>query len=147
MATNIQYMNKMQNIKESIPENRGMLLERNDSHAKTVQALAQYGVPEQQIAYIVDIKDTRTLHRLYGEELKKGRASADSKLLQTAYSLAVDDKNTSMLIFLMKTRLGMKETKGIELSNPDGSMSTAPSVIQLVGKLDDGEDSDSTEAD
>lgn len=139
----------MKDIKASIPENRGREgLKRDEGHAKTVQALAQYGVPEQQIAYIVGMKDTRTLHKLYDDELKKGRASADSKLLQTAYSMAVDDKNTSMLIFLMKTRLGMKETNAVEVSNPDGSMSNAPQIIQLVGKLDEPDtDSDTTEAD
>lgn len=121
-------------------------IERDKTCAKIVQVLSQYGVPEKQIATIIGIKDTRTLHKLYEEEIQKGRASADSKLLQTAYSMAVDDKNTAMTIFLLKTRLGMRETKGIELSNPDGTI-TAPSVIQLVGKLDEDPDSDSTEAD
>ena len=54
------------------------------------------------------------------------------------------------LIFLMKTRLGMKETNAVEVSNPDGSMSNAPQIIQLVGKLDDDsedKDSDTSEAD
>lgn len=121
--------------------------QRNEKDAKTVQALAQYGVPEKQIGVVVGIKDTRVLKRLYEEEIEAGRATADSKLLQTAYEMAVVDKNPTMAIFLMKTRLGMKETNAVELSNPDGSMSSEPHVIRLVGKIDDDGHPDSTEAD
>lgn len=89
--------------------------------ATLARSLAMYGVPIKDIAVQAKIGET-TLEKYYRKELDEGKAMATAKLTQTAYRLAVDEKNVTMLIFLMKTRLGYRETdktqeQGVEPKN------------------------------
>jgi hypothetical protein len=99
-----------------------------------VQVMAQYGVPQEQIraalvtAGFEPMGETK-FAELYREELDAGKAIGDSKLLETAFKVAVEGKNVAMLCFLLKTRLGMRETNRVEMTSPDGSMS--PNIVRL----------------
>ena len=102
-----------------------------------VQALAQYGVPYQRIRAVLasagfePIGETKFVE-LYKEELEKGRSLGDSKLMETAFKLAVEDRNVTMLCFLLKTRLGLRETGPIE--KEDGQQPTAIKVQVVDGR-------------
>lgn len=109
-----------------------------------VQALAQYGVPYDQIRAVLassgfePIGETK-FAELYREELDKGKALGDSKLMETAFKVAVEGKNVAMLCFLLKTRMGMRETNRLEMTSPDGSLSPLDVQVNFIG-VDNAED-------
>ena len=80
----------------------------SDDDAKTVRLLAKYGVPQEDICAELGIC-VETLVKLYGADWKEGRAEGNSRIRETLYQMAVDEKNPSCLIFLCKTRLKMHE--------------------------------------
>ena len=93
--------------------------------AGTVRALRTFGVPIPTICRTIQQNELgkisqNTLRKLYAKELEEGEALGDSKLYETAFSIATKQKNVTMLIFLMKTRLGLKETERHEVTGEDG---------------------------
>jgi len=82
--------------------------QRNETDGKVVEALAAFGVPQESIAGHIGMS-VPTLVKLYKAELKKGKSTGDVKLMETAFSKATKDRDTAMLIFLLKTRLHMSE--------------------------------------
>lgn len=99
--------------------------------ADTVQTLAQYGVPYEDIAAKYGMSSD-TLVKLYSEELKKGKAEAHEKARGALFEEAVLKRNPTLLMFYCKTQLGMKETSGVELTNPDGSMTPLEMTVSFV---------------
>lgn len=114
--------------KEYIPE-----------QAKVVRTLSAYGVPEEDIASELEMC-VETMHRLYSKELRAGRVKADTKIRQTLYDKAVNQGNTACLMFICKTRLGMRETNRLEMTSPDGTMSPLDINVNFIG-ADDGSES------
>jgi hypothetical protein len=106
--------------------------------AKIVRSLSAYGVPEEDIASEIDMC-VETMHKLYGKELRAGRIKADSKIRQTLYDKAVNQGNTACLLFMCKTRLGMRETNRLEMTSPDGSLSPLDVQVNFIG-VDNAED-------
>lgn len=99
--------------------------------ADTVQTLATYGVPYEDIAAKYGMSSD-TLVKLYSEELKKGKAEAHEKARGALFEEAVLKRNPTLLMFYCKTQLGMKETSGVELTNPDGSMTPLEMTVSFV---------------
>ena len=95
----------------------------NADHAKTVRALSQYGVPQEDIAATIGCCVETTL-KLYGQEHKEGRAVANAKIGKRLFEKAMDG-DTTALIFWCKTRMGWRETQKVDLTSSDGSMSPA----------------------
>lgn len=131
-------------------------IKRDEKLAEIVRQRSAIGATRADIAAEIGI-GVDTLRKLYKEELDAGKIRADNVLRQTLYQIAVGKKdeqgnyivepNLTALIFLSKVRLGLKETKAVEMSNPDGSMTNMPSVIQLVGRIDEDEDPDTPQTD
>ena len=108
----------------------------NPPHAPTeksraeVAALYSYGIPQQEIARFIGI-DTKTLSKHYREELDvaqvKAHAAVGRFLFQSATGATLKEGASHSdcvraAMFWAKTRMGWKETQGIEHSSPDGSM-------------------------
>ena len=108
----------------------------NPPHAPTdksraeVAALYSYGTPQQEIARFIGI-DTKTLSKHYREELDvaqvKAHAAVGRFLYQSATGATLKEGASHSdcvraAMFWAKTRMGWKETQGIEHSSPDGSM-------------------------
>jgi hypothetical protein len=89
-------------------------------HRRTVEAMSGYGMTEEQIAILIGPRgiDPKTLRKHFRRELSRGAAQAMAKLKQTAYQMATVEKNTTMIIFLLKTRGGSRETDRIERGGP-----------------------------
>lgn len=100
---------------------------KSEEKARLVRVMAQYGAPQEDIAHEIGIS-VDTLAKYYAQEYAAGKAHADVIIRQTLFDKAVKQKDTACLIFLCKTRLGMRETNRTELVSPDGSMSPAPPV-------------------
>lgn len=85
--------------------------------AKQVRDMSAWGCPQADIAKMFGLTLDK-LKKVYGPELDEGRFDADNKIRKTLIDEAVNAKNTSVLIFLAKTRLRMSETSRVEMVNP-----------------------------
>ena len=61
----------------------------NAEHAKTVRALSQYGVPQEDIAATIGCC-VETMLKLYGQEHKEGRAVANAKIGKRLFEKAME---------------------------------------------------------
>ena len=93
----------------------------NADHAKTVRALSQYGVPQENIAATIGCC-VETMLKLYGQEHKEGRAVANAKIGKRLFEKAMEG-DVSALIFWAKTQMKWRETSKIDLTSSDQSMS------------------------
>ena len=83
----------------------------NAEHAKTVRALSQYGVPQEDIAATIGCC-VETMLKLYGQEHKEGRAVANAKIGKRLFEKAMEG-DVSALIFWAKARMRWRtEDKG-----------------------------------
>ena len=111
-----------------------------------VAALRSYGIPQEEVAAYIGI-DAKTLRKYYRDELDKAAITANAKVGQFLYQNATGstlDKGAThgdcvrAAMFWAKTRMGWKETQGLEHTSPDGSMS--PTRIELVAPSVDPKD-------
>ena len=78
---------------------------------RQVEALAAYGIPEDDIAMVIDI-DPDSLRRHYRQELATGHIKANSKVAENLFRKATGDGREAVTaaIFWLKTRARWKET-------------------------------------
>jgi hypothetical protein len=78
---------------------------------RQVEAMAAYGIPEADIAMVIEI-DPKTLRRHYRKELGTGHIKANTKVAENLYRKATGDGRESVVaaIFWLKTRARWKET-------------------------------------
>src|SRR5436190_23836785 len=88
---------------------------------RQVEALAGYGVPEAEIAAMVEI-DPKTLRKHYRHELDHGHSKANAKVAENLYRKALGDGRESVTaaIFWLKARARWKETSIHEHGGVDG---------------------------
>lgn len=112
--------------------NRGRPAKKRDQKlADEVRRMAMLGIPQDKIAMSIGMCKN-TLLKLYSDELRIGEIKAEQIISQTAFQVATnpDNPNPAMLMFLLKTRFGYRETEKKELEVKN----TTP--IQLVIKND-----------
>ena len=86
-----------------------------------VAALVGYGLKYETVAAHPDIKcSVRTLHKHYRVELDEGNAKAMGLIGEAIFEEGVLKRNTAILIFLAKTRLGLQEVTRQETTGLDG---------------------------
>jgi len=95
--------------------------ETTDLDIGKIEAMAAYGCILRTIAAefsisLSSLNNWRKEDPRIDEAYKRGRDKGSNRILQTAYNQAVKG-NTTMLIFLMKTRLHMSERPVIDLSS------------------------------
>lgn len=103
--------------------------------SRIVRVMAQYGAPQSDIAAEIGI-NVDTLAKYYSLEYAEGRVQADTVIRKTLFDMATKEKNVACLLFLCKTRLGMRETARTEIVSPDGSLS-APAVTIDMSSVDE----------
>lgn len=124
---------------------------RNDRDANIVYSYSAYGATLEDIASILGMDD-KTVTKYYKEELVSGKCTANGKIAQRLYNMAIgkdpvvdpetntviaegSPPNLIALIFLAKTRLGWRETKvleqtvdmktsGVQIYLPDNGMTS-----------------------
>lgn len=79
-----------------------------------IRRLAEIGLRDDHIARFYEISEP-TLKKYAARELSEGRHKGHSTLLTLAYDRA--RKSDAILIFLLKTRLGMKESGPDDTNN------------------------------
>lgn len=88
----------------------------NDTKGKVI-GLKIVGLTDEKIAIHLSIS-VNTLKKYYSHELEHGVADLHGQLVGKAYDKAINKNDTIMQIFLLKTRLGWKETHVQELTIP-----------------------------
>ena len=78
---------------------------------RQVGAMAGYGIPEADIACVLEI-DAKTLRKHYRRELDKGHIKATARVTENLYRKATGEGREAVTaaIFWLKTRAGWKET-------------------------------------
>lgn len=93
--------------------------EPDEKQRELVAILAGHGIPQETICTFIfwgELTEKAgkpitppTLRKAFRLELDNGKHMRDSKLLRTAFEMATVDKVPSVLIFLLKTQVGLKE--------------------------------------
>lgn len=91
-----------------------------DADRQTVEKLAGFGVPFEQIASLIQGGiSADTLKKYFAEEMLKGKAKANSQVGQTLFQKAVDG-DTAAAIWWSKSQMRWKEVQHHELTGKDG---------------------------
>jgi len=89
-----------------------------DEQRRLVESTSGLGLPQEQIAILVDI-DEKTLRLHYRRELDAGKAKANGQIAKTLFSKATSG-DTTALIWWTKTQMRWSETIKNELTGADG---------------------------
>jgi hypothetical protein len=81
-----------------------------------VEKMAGYGIPEVDIANVLDI-DPKTLRKHYRRELDTAFVHANAKVAGTLFNMATEQNNVAAAIFWMKARAGWREKLQVESTN------------------------------
>lgn len=94
----------------------------DEASRRQVEALAGYGVREDEIAEFIGI-DPKTLRKHYGRELRRGHIKANASVAENLYRRATGDGREAITaaIFWIKTRAGWKESLTHVVSGPEGA--------------------------
>ena len=104
-----------------------------DEQRKQVQAMSGYGVPQADIAVVLDI-DPKTLRLHFRRELDLGSVQATAKVAETLFRQATAGGNTAAMIFWMKARAGWRETQVTAGTGPNGEIITRVEYAWADGK-------------
>lgn len=106
--------------------------EPDDKTRKTVEAMSSYGIPQEDIAKVLEI-DPKTLRKYYEYELDTAATKATAQVAQRLYQKCMND-DTSSIIFWLKTRAKWAETVKQENQtlDKDGKPTDPVSQIQVT---------------
>ena len=109
------------------------MFEPTDEQRKQVEAMSGYGVPQDDIATVLDI-DPKTLRLHFRRELDLGSVRATAKVGESLYKQATGG-NVAAAIFWMKARAGWRETQVHEINNRALSAEQVEArIAELIGK-------------
>lgn len=89
----------------------------------TVKAMSAYGIPQEQVARVLDIH-SETLRIHYRDELDLGVIEANAQVAKTLFNQGVKDGNTTALIWWTKSRMGWKEKTEVAHTDAEGNSMT-----------------------
>ncbi|MBV8916413.1 MAG: hypothetical protein JOZ05_25670 [Acetobacteraceae bacterium] len=90
-----------------------------DQQRRTVRAMAAYGVPQDDIARVIDVAP-KTLRLHFRDELDRAVIEANAKVAQTCYQMAISGQHPAATFFWLKTRAGWRETDRLEHTGANG---------------------------
>ena len=105
---------------------------------RQVEAMVAYGVPETDLARVLDI-DPKTLRKHYRDELDTGHVKATAKVAEFLFHKATTEGSqcVTAAIFWMKTRGGWRETPQVhEVAVRDVTAMTDDELIARIRVLD-----------
>lgn len=108
---------------------RGVKHEPTDATRQKVSSMAAIGIPQEDIARVLDIDD-ETLRQYYRDELDKAAIVANAQVGGQLYKKAMSGDTTS-IIFWCKTRMGWKESMLLE-GDPKNPLKMLVSIVDDV---------------
>jgi hypothetical protein len=105
----------------------------------TVQALAGYGIPQPEIAYIVGI-DPTTLRERYRAELDRGRAVANANVAKNLYAIAIGTGREAVTagMFWLRCRAGWSEFAPVQAEPKPASLGKKDAQALAAETADQG---------
>jgi DNA-binding XRE family transcriptional regulator len=99
---------------------------------KQVEALAAYGIPQEEICKVVGVSKP-TLHKYYRDELDTAMPKANARVAESLFKKATGDGTAAVTaaIFWLKTRAGWKET----VVNEHGGIGGGPIQVARVERV------------
>ena len=94
--------------------------EPTEKDRKIVQAMASYGVPQEDIGRVIGVSHV-TLRKYYQAELDNAAVQANAKVAETCFKMATSGKVPASTFFWLKTRAKWRETQNIGLVDKDGN--------------------------
>ena len=94
---------------------QGTLFEPTEEQRRMVKAMAGYGVPQTDIATLLEV-DAKTLRKHFRRELDRGSIEATAKVGQSLFRMATEGGSVAAAIFWMKARAGWREKHELVLS-------------------------------
>jgi hypothetical protein len=91
-----------------------------DKDRQQVETMSGLGITEENIAKVMRI-DPVTLRKYFRPQLDLGMIKANLQISKALFEVATVDKNVAALIFLGKTRLGLREVSRTEHTGKDGA--------------------------
>lgn len=98
---------------------QGLAFAPTDEQRKTVRVMFGFGIPQAEIAILLDI-DPKPLRLHFRRELDRGSVEATATVAQTLYQMATSGQNTAASIFWMKARGGWREKHEMQVVGPGG---------------------------
>ncbi len=112
---------------------QGVTYEPTEEQRKTVRAMSGFGIPQPDIATLLEI-DAKTLRKHFRRELDRGSIEATAKVAQTLFQMATSGQNTAAAIFWMKARAGWREKQEIMLSTKTAEQMTDAELIEEIDR-------------
>lgn len=108
--------------------------EPTDSERKQVEALSGYGLPIEQIGYLVrDGIHVDTLRAHFRSELNSGKSKANAQVGKTLFSKVMAG-DTTAAIWWSKTQMRWAETQKHELTGADGAPLEFAKIERVIVK-------------
>ena len=107
----------------------------SDRMRKKVRSLAIQGVPQEVIAGVIEC-DPKTLRKHFRQELDRGMAEANAKVVGALYRSATRGRSVAAQIFWVKTRMRWREPE----APPDAGPGTEGQPVHVVILPDNGRD-------
>ena len=85
-----------------------------EEQRRTVKSLSAYGITQEEIATMVDLRSAKSLRKHFRQELDRGAIEATAQVSQTLYKMATSGKHPAATIFWLKTRAGWREIQVVE---------------------------------
>lgn len=105
-----------------------------DSNRDLVERLAAIGTTDEELGFVLDMSEPSVKNH-YRLELSRGRANLRTALRKAQFESAVNDKNSTMLIWLGKNYLGQKDCRHDVKHTAD---ITFQKVLYDAGAIEDG---------
>ncbi|MSQ98118.1 MAG: hypothetical protein EXR85_02295 [Xanthomonadales bacterium] len=90
-----------------------------DDLREQVESASGLGLPHDQVCALIGISD-ETLRKYYGPELGMGKAKASAQVAKSLFNKAVQQGDTTAMIWWTKAQMRWAETQRHENSGPDG---------------------------
>jgi predicted ArsR family transcriptional regulator len=112
---------------------QGAPFEPTEEQRRTMRAMAGYGVPQDDIATLLEI-DAKTLRKHFRRELDRGSIEATAKVGQSLFRMATEGRSVAAAIFWMKARAGWREKHELLLSAKPAAEMTDEELMEEIGR-------------
>jgi hypothetical protein len=85
-----------------------------EEQRRTVKSLSAYGIKQDEIAEMVNLRSSKSLRKHFRREIDRGAIEATAQVGQTLYKMATSGKHPAATIFWLKTRAGWREIQIVE---------------------------------
>lgn len=89
-----------------------------DENRRLVKSLSAVGLPQADIALMIEIRSPRTLRKHFRQELDRGGLEANSSVAKTLYEMATSGEDVTATIFWLKCRARWNDRAALESGAP-----------------------------